>query len=549
MADDELDLKNVPWGGFPSGGLSGGPLAPAKAPEAKPTPSKPEERVKDQGTSLPTPQELIPQIGAGAAKAEREVAALNAQTMQMKPPELKLPPKPDTSKRDPINMWGSMAIAFAGLAGLMSRRHATTALGAAAAALEGIQKGDKARADEQYKLWEAESDNMIKVANFQEKAYNAILGNLRHSEDAAVRKGTAQDHAVEAKLKATATALQDPIMADALQRGGWPEAARLQKIRDDQAKAMEEHKLEVSKNFQMWSQTKELHDSEEYKAASPMEKAEMNAKLNSTMGGKKTATPLTPQQIDFFANQVANYEMLPGQFTRRQPGWNDVLMKAKQINPEWVESNYPIFQKDKNDLSTGKSAQTLKSLVASQQHLQYMSELAEALGAGDVRAANDIAQRFGKATGHPEVTNFEMARQIVGPEIAKSIIGGGASAVHDREEIKKQFEAAASPEQLRGAVKVAKDLIGGQVHALDQQFSSMPKKMREQFIKPEILEFYGAGKPGESKAGGAGASKESPIRVDKNDPATLEALRNAKPEAWIEYDGYVGQKKEIRELK
>lgn len=192
-------------------------------------------------------ERMIGSIGAGSEVASKKIAALDASTMKMSPPELKLPPKPEPKNDSPIDLWGSMAMAFAALASTRVRNHASTAMNAAAAALDGMKKRDKDAYDQAFQTWQVETKNAIDMANFQQKSYDELLRNVEHKEDLALRIGNEADRATEAKIRTLSQALQDPAMISAMDRDGLKGAVDLQTTRERQAKEFELRKLSMSK--------------------------------------------------------------------------------------------------------------------------------------------------------------------------------------------------------------------------------------------------------------------------------------------------------------
>ena len=188
-------------------------------------------------------EKMVGGIGAGQEAAAKKIAALDAQTMKMSPPELKLPPKPEMKNTDPVEAWGSIAMVFAALASSRVRNHASTAMNAAAAALKGIQQKDKESFDQNLKVWEVETKNAIDMANFQQRSYDELLKNIEHKEDMAFRLGDAQDRATEAKIRTISKALEDPAMIAALDRDGLKGAVDLQETRRKQTEKIEMAKL------------------------------------------------------------------------------------------------------------------------------------------------------------------------------------------------------------------------------------------------------------------------------------------------------------------
>jgi hypothetical protein len=213
---------------------------------------------------------MIGNIGKGSEEAKKRVQALDASTMQMKPPELALPPKPQPKSTDPIEMWGSMAMVFAALASTRVRNHASTAMNAAAAAMNGFKQRDKEAYDQAFKTWEVETKNAIDLAHFQQESYKTLLASVEHKEDLAFKEGDAQDRATEAKIRAVSSALQDPAMVQALDHGGLAEATKLQEIREKQARDLKMYQIQMSKKGMEGQEVlaaQPVMQSPEYKAA------------------------------------------------------------------------------------------------------------------------------------------------------------------------------------------------------------------------------------------------------------------------------------------
>ena len=220
--------------------------AQAIAPPAPPADPKP-----DRPSQPGMVERMIGSLGSGVKEAVRENKALDAQTMKLTPPELKLPPKPEFKNTDPMEAWGSVAMVFAALASSRVRNHASTAMNAAAAALKGIQQQDKDAFDRSFKTWELESKNAIEVANFQQRAYDELLHHYEHRETMNMEAGKALDAAEEAKLHTLTIALGDPGPWIAYGQNGLAGALdyvkQAQKHKEDFEIRMEELKLRGSK--------------------------------------------------------------------------------------------------------------------------------------------------------------------------------------------------------------------------------------------------------------------------------------------------------------
>jgi hypothetical protein len=120
---------------------------------------------------------------------------------------------------------------------------------------------------------------------------------------------------------------------------------------------------------------------------------------------------------------------------------------------------------------TGKQGQTINSLNVSIDHLNTLSNLAGALGNGDIKLLNKWGQQWKAQTGNPAPTNFVAAKQIVGDEIVKGIVGAGGG-VADREKAQAAISEASSPAQLAGVISTYKYLLAGQLNGLRLQYKN-----------------------------------------------------------------------------
>ena len=182
------------------------PPTPAKAiaPVATASPAA------DKPAAPGVVERMIGGLGSGVKDAVRENKALDAQTMKMSPPELKLPPKPEFKNTDPMEAWGSVAMVFAALASAKVRNHASTAMNAAAATMKAYQQKDADAYNRAFEDWKVASKNALDLANFQQHAYDELLHHTENRERMNLEEGKALDAAEEAKFKTLTIALDHP---------------------------------------------------------------------------------------------------------------------------------------------------------------------------------------------------------------------------------------------------------------------------------------------------------------------------------------------------
>ena len=184
--------------------------------------------------------------------------------------------------------------------------------------------------------------------------------------------------------------------------------------------------------------------------------------------------------------QLVDYKYpLPSSFALRSPYWQKILETASQYDPSFNAAQYNNRVALMKDFTSGKAANNIRSLNTAVGHLDTLQKAATALDNGGIQLWNAIANKGLTATGDPRVTNFNVAANAVESELAAVFKGMGATD----QEIKawrENLSAAESPEQLRGAISTAVELLGSRLDALRQQYESgMGRKPHVQFLTPK----------------------------------------------------------------
>ena len=144
---------------------------------------------------------------------------------------------------------------------------------------------------------------------------------------------------------------------------------------------------------------------------------------------------------------------------------------AQQSGKPYDPNVFKMTQQTEKAFTTGKQGDTVKAMNVAIDHLDTLQTAATALNNGKIPIFNDIANKFAKNTGQPQITDFNSLKSIVGSEVAKAV-AGGATALGDREEIRKEIDAANSPAQLAGVIQKYQKLLGGQLTGLETQYKS-----------------------------------------------------------------------------
>lgn len=167
---------------------------------------------------------------------------------------------------------------------------------------------------------------------------------------------------------------------------------------------------------------------------------------------------------------------------------------------------------------TGQQGNQVRSLNVVSNHLDTITQLGDALQNGDVRTINKLRNAIKTEFGVEGPVNFNVAKQIVGDEVVKAVIGSGAGGVTDRAALQQNFDAANTPAQLNGVVKTAKQLIAGQYEGLRQQYEqSTGLKDFDDLLSPGAKKMLGEG--GKPTGGGAETASNAAPAQQQASPA------------------------------
>ena len=456
-------------------------------PTATPEPKIPEkeakapEEPKSNVVNFPQPTSS----GSNTDEALREIGHLERQRDQMQPPRLQLPEKPKTAK-DNINLWGSLAIAFAAIASRRTRTPMTTALNAAAAALNGMAAGQKEQADQAYKEWEQQTKIALETADYEQRAYQELMNNITRRENLVMTATERMDNQRfkqdELNFKTTALALKDaPILQawnEGMAAGGQAEALRrvagLYEAREKQKEKLKELTPAVQQAKIQQEMVEDLKASPEWKEAVKTGDRtkqlsmlfDLEAKMKPSAAGR-AGTMFSDQDVDTVAKRIVEGKQPPptaaqlfGRYA--SPSAVKVMEKVNELDPEYSTADWSAFQ-DLNKRLIGKAGDEIRPFTVLTHHLAFFDELAKRLkGQTDVNVINKIINNTSKEFGEPEMTNFDMVKKYVGDEANKAILGtpGG---VADRDKAEDAMAKFTSPEQLAGVSDTLRRLAQGQL--------------------------------------------------------------------------------------
>lgn len=179
----------------------------------------------------------------------------------------------------------------------------------------------------------------------------------------------------------------------------------------------------------------------------------------------KTIPPMVAAQTRMYVNGDAS----PPTGYASKPPLLAAHAAAPVYDPSYVGTRFSTI----HDFTTSgtQANQTMRSQNATMEHFQVLQSAKDALDNGDTRTFNTIANTIAKQEGKPAPTNFAMAANVVGDEMAKAIVGAKVTQ-GDRQEFAKNLQDSAGRQQLQGQLDTAGQLMAGQAHTLEKDYNT-----------------------------------------------------------------------------
>jgi hypothetical protein len=479
----------------------------------------------------------------------------------------------ELQKRE-TSLWedfGSPGFIAAMIGSAFSARPMNSALMAGGAALNAIKQNKTDDYERAFEAWKSNSDLAIKRMNMEHQQIQDIA-HLAHTSIAnyqANLRGIAAKYDNQGMIalmdagyfdKVEEIIAKMPIIAEKVQKA--TDELNIRKAGMDALKDSEEYKKgDLQKKFDMQLETeKRIRDGEHpgragsvvsrestrridawdinHPKATEDERAAAHDKIISDVSSaSKTVGELTPEKmkdlgwsekaINIAAETFNATGKLPTNLGTRQFA-GQIMGRIQERAAQMLEDKgqsaqdrarqwqrYSTEKTAQNRFMGGPRGDTIRSLNVVVMHLDTMERLTDALRNGDIPRFNAIAQQWAEETGKEAPTNFDAAKQIVGTEIMKALVGSGAGTGAEREEAANSFQRARSPQQLYGAIHTTQILLGGQLKGLKRQFmvsTGLPEGDFNEMLEPQtrlFLEDTSSSKPG---VGGT----EVPDRVEQN---------------------------------
>jgi hypothetical protein len=391
------------------------------------------------------------------------------QALEKGPEQAPLPVN-EAKHMDPKQMSdsaGSM-MALAGLVGVMLGAPITVALRGMTGAMKGVQEADEQQFKEGMDKYKSNMDEALRLNDEKLKAYDRVLKGKEFN----IRE-------IDSQLKTIGEQYGDQIMMNANDF----------KTKIDQvnatAKAMENARNHKEKNDE-WAKDYQLKlDKNNRESAAARGVAEP-----APEGGVAGKIDAVPADIRETVKAIAEGRESLASLSTKGGHRERVGTWVNRYNPNFEQQDYATTGATEKAFTSGKQGQSVKSFNVAVDHLDTISKMADAMHNGDVKKLNSLANAFKTEFGKSAPTTFDGMKKIVTDEVQKSIIGGGAGGVAEREDAAKTLDKASSPAQLHDMLNGYIDLMGGQLNGLKKEYEAGGgrKEFDKTFLSPRALQ-------------------------------------------------------------
>jgi len=393
------------------------------------------------------------------------------------------------------------------MGGAFGRRHMNAALNAAGAMLESANQADSVNYDRAYKQWKDHLDLGLKAIDMMNRETNEIIAEAGHNYDRA-----------SANLQTLATLYSLPGKYDHEEVQRQKDQLDLIKSRQDiikQQNTDSEIRLAIQEKDEAWlKQHPEAHGVVPT-AVSVQHHGEAERDYKGTALGRagesKEISQVAPDgtvrrgvayRVGTDWYWAGTDEPVIGEFNfestarpRSAPAeYIDALRRENpNISAAEVSHAAALFKADAA-FASGVEGRSVNSLNTLADHLPLFEKYAKALETHDIPRINQALQTLSRETGHPEITNYQIAQEFIADEAVREMVPGGAGALADREAMKTNLKASMAQAQFAGAADVIKDFVHGKLGALRQQYSRGDAKLvdyfNEHILTPDARQLF-----------------------------------------------------------
>ena len=144
---------------------------------------------------------------------------------------------------------------------------------------------------------------------------------------------------------------------------------------------------------------------------------------------------------------------------------------AGMLYPDMDLSNVGARFKTRQDFTSGKAGQNIKSLNTAVNHLDELNRLIPTLGNTSIQPWNAIKNEYGQLTGNPSVARFNMVKSALTGELA-TLFKNSSGTDQEIGNLARTIGSSQSPKQLHAVVGQAVQLMKGRMNALQDQWKT-----------------------------------------------------------------------------
>jgi hypothetical protein len=252
---------------------------------------------------------------------------------------------------------------------------------------------------------------------------------------------------------------------------------------------------------------------------SPTEKQPSGAPVLQNPAAAMKAGLTGEDFLTHLPKQVAAQVRAIGRYDQPSPAARSLTTTAGRQLMDFVNTAYPAYDAKQygvisaaeKEFTSRKKGDTTRALNVAVDHLGTLQQVSDALENQDARLFNQAGNFIALQTGQPAPTDFAAVKRIVADELTKAVLGS-AGALGDRTAVDSALNAANSPAQMKQVIDRYKQLMGGQLNGLEQQYtaSTGKKDFRDRFLTPATRAALGAAAPASAAPAAAAASAAKP---------------------------------------
>lgn len=172
---------------------------------------------------------------------------------------------------------------------------------------------------------------------------------------------------------------------------------------------------------------------------------------------------------------------------------NEVNRLAAEQGKTYDSSRFKQHQETEREFNIGTAGKSIQSLNVAIDHMDTLRNQIQKLPNGQYPAVNDIISRYGRAIGDPRYNSYDAAAGLIAAEVTKAIVANGGTG-DERAEKERLLAVQNNPAALRGVLNSYTQLLGGQMHGLEQRYKAGFGSNWESKVNERTLQAMGESK-------------------------------------------------------